>query len=103
MNNARTGLNDHETQLTPASVNSTSFGKLFSYTVDGYLYAQPLYISNLRINGVSHNVVFAATEKASVYAFDADNLAMAVLYGRLHCYNRVKRRSPAAIPSLFRD
>jgi hypothetical protein len=73
MDNGRSGLNDHETQLTPANVSASSFGKLFSYRVDGYSYAQPLYISNLRINGVSHNVVFVATEMASVYAFDADN------------------------------
>ena len=73
MNNARTGLNDQETLLTPANVSGGSFGKLFSYAVDGYIYAQPLYISNLRINGSSHNVVFVATEMATVYAFDADN------------------------------
>ncbi|MGC2695691.1 MAG: hypothetical protein WA738_07865, partial [Candidatus Angelobacter sp.] len=56
-----------------ASVNGANFGKLFSYSVDGYAYAQPLYVSDLRINGVSRNVVFVATEMASVYAFDADN------------------------------
>lgn len=73
MDNARTGLNSNETLLTPANVNSGTFGKLFSYAVDGYLYAQPLYVSNLMIHGTSHNVVFAATENDTVYAFDADN------------------------------
>ncbi len=73
MDNARTGLNSNEVLLTPANVNATTFGKLFSYLVDGYLYAQPLYVSNLTIAGAAHNVVFAATENASVYAFHADN------------------------------
>jgi hypothetical protein len=72
MDNARTGLNHHETELTPANVNSATFGKLFSYVVDGYMYAQPLYVSGLTINGAKRNVVFAATENATIYAFDAD-------------------------------
>lgn len=73
MDNARTGLNNNETLLTPANVTTPGFGKLFSYLVDGYLYAQPLYVSNLTIRGAAHNVVFAATENETVYAFDADN------------------------------
>jgi hypothetical protein len=73
MDNARTGLNNQESILTPANVQSGKFGMLFSYRVDGYLYAQPLYASNLSVNGGRHNVVFAATEYDSVYAFDADN------------------------------
>ena len=73
MDNGRSGLNDEETILKPASLTTGSFGKLFSYLVDGYLYAQPLYVSGLSIGGAKHNVVFAATEYDSVYAFDADN------------------------------
>jgi hypothetical protein len=71
--NLRTGSNPLETILTTGNVNSTQFGKLFSQTIDGYMYAQPLYIPNVLIGGVTHNVVFAATMNDSVYAFDADN------------------------------
>jgi hypothetical protein len=81
--NARTGQNLAETILTPANVNSASFGKLFSYPVDGYIYGQPLYVPGVKIRhqGV-HNVVYVVTEHDSVYAFDADGLASTPLWHR---------------------
>jgi hypothetical protein len=54
-------------------VTSSTFGKLFSCTVDGAIYAQPLWVPNLTIASAKHNVVFVATQADSVYAFDADN------------------------------
>jgi glucose dehydrogenase len=74
---ARTGQNTAETVLTPANVNSSQFGKLFSVPVDGYVYAQPLYMANVQnIAGGTHNVIYAATEHDSLYAIDADNGAV---------------------------
>ena len=68
-----TGVNASETVLTRTNVNASSFGKLFHYDVDGQVYAQPLVVSHLRIDGQVHNVLFVATENDSVYALDANN------------------------------
>ncbi len=70
--NTREGLNASEILLSTANVNSNQFGKLFTFNVDGYVSAQPLYMYGLTINGGTHNVVFVATEHNSVYAIDAD-------------------------------
>lgn len=76
----RSGLNAHETALTPSTVNASSFGKLWSYLVDGYVYGEPLVISNLTISGAKHNVMFVATEADSVYAFDINSSTQTPLW-----------------------
>src|ERR1700730_9694980 len=72
--NARSGLFSTETALTPANVKGLKL--LFQNLVDGAVYAHMLCVSNQLVftNGVSqgnHDLVIAATENGSVYAFDA--------------------------------
>jgi hypothetical protein len=65
-------VNTNEYVLTATNVRVATFGKLFSYSVDSYIYGQPLFVPKLVVNGSTHNVVYVATQKNSVYAFDAD-------------------------------
>lgn len=70
---ARDGQDRIETTLTPGNVNASTFGKVASLPVDGQIYAQPLYYSNVKMaDGKRHNVVYVATEHDDVYAFDTD-------------------------------
>jgi hypothetical protein len=76
--NSRTGQDLQETVLTPQNVNVNTFGKLFSFPIDGQVQGQPLYVANVYIptplNGTAgyHNVVYFGTANDSVYAYDAD-------------------------------
>jgi hypothetical protein len=72
--NARTGENLTELLLTSNNVNAAQFGKIGFYAVDGLVDAQPLVASEVAIpNNGTHNLLIAATENDSVYAFDADS------------------------------
>ena len=73
--NARTGQNLNETTLTTANVNSVTFGKIGTLTVQGNVDAEPLYVSSLAIGATAHNVVFVVTEQDMAYAFDASSLS----------------------------
>jgi hypothetical protein len=78
---SRTGQNLQETVLTRANVNAKTFGKLFSFSVDGQIVAQPLYVYNVVIPGKgTYNVIYVATENDSVYAFDADGVNQTALW-----------------------
>jgi hypothetical protein len=48
----RTGWNSHETVLTTANVNASSFGLLHTVAVDGRVDAQPLVVPNERLPGL---------------------------------------------------
>jgi hypothetical protein len=73
--------NANETILTPQNVGSSQFSKVFSYPVDGSIFAQPLYVANVSIPGQgTHNVVYVVTESDGIYAFDADGLQTAPLW-----------------------
>ncbi|MEI6231938.1 MAG: C25 family cysteine peptidase [Planctomycetota bacterium] len=90
----RTGANTNETILTQSNVTPALFGKLYTRTVDGVMYAQPLYASAISIGGGTHNVIFVATMHNTIYAFDADNknqaaywqksMGLAVPYGDVY-------------------
>ena len=83
--NDRTSANTQETILTPSNVNSSSFGKLGVFPVDGQIYAQPLYVGGVPIaNKGTHNVVYVATMHNSVYAIDADKYANTLPLWQVH-------------------
>ena len=72
----RSGTNIHEQTLTPANVNSGTFGKVAEFSVDGQIDGQILYLNQVAIPGVGNkNVLYFATENDSVYAVDADSVS----------------------------
>lgn len=79
-NLARDGANPHEFALTKATLTTATFGKRFSCAVDGVVYAQPLWVPGLSINGAKHNVLLVATAHDTVYAFDADEFPCVTLW-----------------------
>jgi Bacterial Ig-like domain (group 2) len=72
---SRTGANMQETILTPTNVNSTTFGKVAEFSVDGQIDSQILYLNQVAIPNVgTKNVLYFATENDTVYAVDADSV-----------------------------
>lgn len=69
----RSGLNAAGTISTLANVNATSFGLLPNVMLDGKVDVQPLYLSQVPIAGVAHDVAYVATVHGSVYAIDVDS------------------------------
>jgi hypothetical protein len=51
----RTGGNLSETTLTTSKVKTATFGKVYTRNVRGSIYAQPLYVAGLTVNGAVQN------------------------------------------------
>ncbi|HLJ29722.1 MAG TPA: DUF5666 domain-containing protein [Candidatus Angelobacter sp.] len=75
--NLRTGWNSNEPVLTPANVNSKSFGLLHSVPLDEQVDGQPLLVPGVTITTGpqpgKHDVVYVATENNTIYAIDASS------------------------------
>ncbi len=99
---ARDGSNPQEYALTPASVTTATFGKLFSCTVDGAIYGQPLWMPGLTIAGGVHNVIFVATQHDSVFAFDAD-ANPCVTYWRVNLLDMLHGGTGTETPATWND
>lgn len=70
--NARSGANLHERILNATNVTPKTFGRMFSYAVDGPVFAQPLIAVAVSVaQGEARDLVFIATGSNSVYAFAA--------------------------------
>jgi hypothetical protein len=79
----RSGWNSHDTTLNTINVNPREFGLLFTRPVDDQIYAQPLLVSNIEINGIRQNLVYVATVNNTLYAFNAsDSVVMDPIWHR---------------------
>jgi len=99
---ARTGAQLSESSLRPSNVTPSTFGRLYERYVDGQVIAQPLYVSGLTIPGQGvRNVVYVATRKNLIYAFDADNLDPDPTHGLIWS-QPVQVEAPGTVPGLAR-
>jgi len=67
---AGTGANLNESILTPAAFAAKPFGRLWSYPVAGFVYAQPLVVSSVKLQGSVRDLLIVATTANQVCAFD---------------------------------
>lgn len=62
-----------EFQLNQANVNSSTFGRLGTYTADGkQVYSQPLFVQGVNVGGSQKDLIIVNTMANSVFAYDAN-------------------------------
>jgi hypothetical protein len=99
--NNRDGVNPSETVFKASTLSYSSHPTpQWLAATDGLIYAQPLYIHQLSINGLTKNVVYAFTENNSVYAFDADSTsATGTVLKQVSLNNPVPNYAETAVPN----
>ena len=100
--NSRDGNNTREFALSSSTVTTATFGKLFSCAVDGAVYAQPLWMRGISIGGSTHNIIVVATQRDSVYVFDAD-ANPCVTYWRAYLLDTLHGGRPGEAPVTWND
>jgi hypothetical protein len=78
--NGRTNANNYELHLNPTRVNSSTFGKIGTWALDGQVVAQPLYVPGVQVGSSTVNALYVATMNNSVYALNADRPDSAPLW-----------------------
>jgi hypothetical protein len=101
----RTGWYPYETTLNINNVNKNTFGLSYSLTLDDKVYAQPLVVMHVNIQGIGFkNIVYVATVNNTIYAFDADlNTAP---YWHQNFTNKISPTGPACAncrPAFYSD
>jgi hypothetical protein len=98
--NFRTGANLSESILDVSNVKPETFGRLFSYSVDGPVFSQPLVVTDISIlNGGLRDVVYVTTANNSVYAFDARAASGAPLWQT--ALTQLPNGSTAAVSGIY--
>jgi hypothetical protein len=79
----RTGAQREEKILNVDNVRPSTFGKVASLPVDGYVHAQPLIVNGLQIQGkTAIDVVYVATGNNSMFAYDVTDNRNELLWKR---------------------
>jgi hypothetical protein len=71
--NGRTGAQLTEKTLTPSAIAARGMHLAMSRPVDGPVQAQLLYAPGVDVGGTPRNLILAQTNKATIYAYDADD------------------------------
>jgi hypothetical protein len=90
----RSGWNDQETVLTPASIASAHLARKFVVKLDAVSFGQPLVATGESTPSGTHDLLIVGTMQDTLYAFDAES-------GKLVWKHRVTVNAKPPVPGSF--